>query len=104
MAIELLIDSAHGVFVAQIFARSYDAEQWNIDPDDMMLLADIDSAPQDGSYWDIWDSVLNNAKYTDNKGNEWMLWQDGDLWAYCLELMTDEDYYNLFGEDRNDHF
>lgn len=33
-------------------------------------------------------------------GHEWFLYQDGDLWAVCPELLTDEEYENFFGESR----
>ena len=108
MAIELLIDSAHGVYIPEIFARNFDAEQWGIDPDDMLLLADYNEAMKvdyGESYWHIWTyHVLDRAKYIDDKGNEWLLWQDGDLWAICYNLMTDGEYRNFFGEDRDEHF
>jgi len=39
--------------------------------------------------------ILNNARYTDKNGNVWRLMQDGDLWAYCFELMTDEEKENF---------
>jgi hypothetical protein len=32
----------------------------------------------------------------------WRLYQDGDLFCYCEKLMTDEEYYDFFGEHRND--
>lgn len=35
-------------------------------------------------------------------GRRWQLYQDCDLWAYCDELMTDDEYRDFFGEDRHD--
>jgi len=44
--------------------------------------------------------VLDYATLKDDNGHVWRLWQDGDLWAYCEELMTDAEYSNFFGEER----
>ena len=41
--------------------------------------------------------VLNYATFTEN-GNVWRLYQDGDLWALCFELMTAKEKEN-FGFD-----
>lgn len=36
----------------------------------------------------------------DKDGHAWRLYQDGDLFATCDELMSDEEYEELFGESR----
>ena len=51
--------------------------------------------PEDEYYWEAWDSILSNVYWIDENGNRWQLHQDGDLWAYCEELMTDEEKANL---------
>ena len=48
------------------------------------------------AYWEHWDSILSNATYT-KEGHTWRLYQDGDLWAYCNELMTDEEKKDWWG-------
>lgn len=93
----LLVDGAHGVYVPQSFVECYRAKDWGItNEDDAILL----HGPDDEWYWETWDNVLDYAKYVDDQGYEWSLWQDGDLWAYCEELMTDEEYKDFFGEER----
>lgn len=54
--------------------------------------------PENEGYWDAWDWILNNAKYTDESGNVYYLYQDGDLWGLCHERMTKEEMHN-FGFD-----
>lgn len=46
-------------------------------------------------YWEAWDSILNSAYWTDENGNKWELYQDGDLWAICYDLLTDEEKKNF---------
>lgn len=51
--------------------------------------------PDSETYWESWDSVLANATYTDDEGNTWRLHQDGDLWCYCVDLMTNDEKENF---------
>lgn len=92
--IEILADSARGVYIPQHFAETCEPEKWGIDQDDIQtLLAD----PELEYYWDTWDWVLNNAERTDSSGNIWRLHQDGDLFAYCPSYWTASEFHGLFG-------
>ena len=93
--LELLFDSNRGVYIPQNFAESCD--HWQGLPSDF---EDLLHGPEAESYWDIWTEVLDSSTYTDSEGNVWRLWQDGDLWAYCEELMTDSEYEEFFGEPK----
>lgn len=92
--IELLC-SEHGQYVPQTMAwRLYDAG-WTINPDDVSV---CDAGPDDFVYWETWAHILEHAEYTDENGYVWRLYHDGDLWAVCEKLMSDEEKYNFFGE------
>ncbi len=91
MSIKLLIDGCNGIYIPKRFYEGYD---WLGLPNDVDQLSDVDNE----FYWEVWEDVLHEAYYIDSHGNKWLLWQDGDLWAYCYELMTDEEKHNLFGE------
>ena len=97
-AVELLLDSSLGVYVPHAFAKNYDLSQWsNIDQQDIDILL---KGPWDNDlYWDAWDSILNEATYTNNQDQTWHLYQDGDLFALCDVLMTNEEYRAFYGED-----
>lgn len=90
-----LIDSNRGIYVPQEFAERY--RYGNVTEEQLDILR---HGPETDGYWDTWDEVLQNAECTSPDGNVYRLWQDGDLWAYCEELMTDEEYKNFFGEER----
>ena len=93
---ELLLDGARGVYIPQNFVEEFDLTKWEgVDQDDIDTLL---KGPDEEWYWDAWDKVLNNATHTDDHGNVWHLYQDGDLWEYCPELMDNETYRNVFGE------
>lgn len=95
--IEILIDSVHGQYIPQIAAECL-AEGWTISEEEREILL---SGPDHECYWETWHSAIDFAEYKDFDGNVWRLHQDGDLFAYCPELMTYEEWTNL-GFDIND--
>lgn len=92
--IEILLSDHHGIYIPKIFSEDFGG--WGVSHEDVVDLA----SPENETYWDTWQAVLDYAQHTDSKGNVWRLWQDGDLFAYCDELMTDEEYKDFFGEER----
>jgi hypothetical protein len=94
--IELLFSDHHGVYIPKLFVEDC-GEIWGLSEDDKLELSE---GPDNEYYWDTWSNVLDYATLKDDNGHVWRLWQDGDLWAYCEELMTDAEYSNFFGEER----
>lgn len=87
----LLLSDARGIYIPRDFM---DFENWQGVTD--WQREQLEN-PDNEFYWDAWESVLNNATY-EKDGYTYHLMQDGDLWAYCLELMTEEERHN-FGFD-----
>ena len=88
---ELLCDGHHGQFIPQIMARRLlDAGWVGIDLGDVV---ELEAGPYDFEwYWDAWNDVLNNARFTDERGTVWYLYHDDDLFAVTraeLEAMGD---------------
>lgn len=94
--IEELIDSHHGRFIPELFVRSYANNGWDVKPEDIAILKN----PEHELYDEAWNDVLCYCHYVDSNGNTWELWQDGDLFAICTALMSEEEYWNFFGEQR----
>jgi len=95
-AIELYADYAHGLYIPQHFAESC-SDQWRgITCDDRHILL---HGPEHPLYWDAWCAVVDNAHVVVGE-HTWRLWQDGDLWAVCDELMTRDEYEEFYGEER----
>lgn len=92
-----LLSDSRGMYIPRDFVEEFDLTKFaGINPDDVAILHD----PDHEWYWDAWDNVLQYATHTDAQGHKWHLWQDGDLWMICDALMTDEEYLNFFGEER----
>lgn len=97
--IEILLNDGHGIYIPQIFCKDFlDADGWS-----GVIQEDRETCslgPDEDWYWDAWTSITDNAKFTDKNGNVWRLSQDGDLFAYCEQLMTDQEYEGFYGEPR----
>lgn len=96
-SIEIIADSSRGVFIPQHAAESL-APGWTISDTDRETLA---AGPDTDGYWDTWNTIEQTAEYTDTAGNVWRLHLDGDLFAYCDSLMSDSEYMDFFGEERD---
>lgn len=100
-AVTILLDGARGIYIPRDFVTGFDL---SFDTSDVngtgwqgINDADIDACrdPDGEGYWDAWQSILDSAFYTDEFGDVYRLYQDGDLFAYCPERMTDEEKRNL---------
>jgi hypothetical protein len=85
---QLILSDSHGVYIPQVFYNNFDFDTWNLKKDEFPALDD----PQNESYWDSWNDLLNNAiKKDDANKCHWNLEQEGDLFAkaYFLPDMAD---------------
>lgn len=98
-AVSILLSDARGIYIPRDFVQGFDVREWGLPkhPDDWAIEI-CASGPDTEDYWEAWDSILNEAKYCKD-GHVWRLHQDGDLFAICYELMTDEEKKNLGLED-----
>ena len=72
-----ILDGCHGIYIPQQFVTTFTGWQ-GISLEDETICA---AGPDHEYYWDAWDAILSRATYTDENGQEWFLWQDGDLFA-----------------------
>ena len=100
--IELVISDGNGIYIPQLFAeiirRGEGSGSWQ--GYDEKELKTLEEGPEAEWYWEAWQGVVDNTTFTDSNGDIWCFYQDGDLFAYCDRLMTDEEYKDFFGEDR----
>jgi hypothetical protein len=94
---ELLLTDARGIYIPRDFIMHFENMD-NVSEEDAEILR---AGPDHEHYWDAWHDVVQNASRVIN-GRTWRLYQDGDLWAYCEELMTNEEYENFFGFRRDE--
>jgi len=86
-----LLDSARGIYLPKMFARLYCVHcgYWEIDPENKAILLE---GPENELYWEAWEAVLSNAKFTDAIGRTYFLYlgESGDLFAATEEELEDE--------------
>lgn len=95
-AVAHLLSDARGIYIPRDFVDSFNADDWGLDPYSWEFIACMTGPGDD--YWEAWNAILDKAEYHKD-GNVWRLHQDGDLWAICYELMTDEEKINFFGPE-----
>lgn len=97
----LLCNSAHGQFIPQLMAQELVDAGWDsILPEDVEICK---AGPEHEGYWEAWTSVLDNAVFIDPATKDtYMLYQDGDLWAYNVSMLlwgaAISVFKDLFGE------
>ena len=86
----LYASDSHGVYIPQYFAESVIRETVeNVTPEDWSYL---EAGPDDEWYWEAWDSVMNKARVKHpTTGEEFYLYQDGDLWLIPVDAEWDLD-------------
>lgn len=86
----LLVDSLHGQYIPQVFLERY--PEWKVSE---FTKNEIQAGPDSEYYLDAWSDLIDDATFTDPEGNVFTLYNDGDLWALCPALMTDEEKSNF---------
>lgn len=88
----ILVSGAKGVYVPQVFAENFRLAEWGVPEAREVLKA----GPVNDKYWEAWERVLDNARFTDPDGDVYHLYHDGGLWAVCLPLMSVEEISDFF--------
>lgn len=107
-AVNLILSDARGIYIPRNFLTDNQnqiawehCKAWGLTESNSLhwiMAAD----PDREFYWEDWEWILNNAKYTDKEGNGYYLYQDGDLWGLCYDKMTNEEKETFGMEVEND--
>jgi hypothetical protein len=100
-AIVLILSDARGIYIPRDFLTDQYNETawehcnaWGLTKENLACWQEA-LKPDDDYYWEAWNWVLENAKYTDKDGSVYHLYQDGDLWGLCYDKMTNEEKENF---------
>jgi hypothetical protein len=85
----LWLSEDRGIYIPCAFANSFSdraksvsgvsAEDWQI----------LENGPDSEYYWDVWADVCANAIVTDNTGNKYSVYMDGNCWIVPVEQPND---------------
>lgn len=89
----LMHHSSLGIYIPQFFAKEVDPSRIVNDEDGILKgsLERLKEGPESEFYWDDWDHVLYSAVIRSKAGDDYILYQDGDLWAVPLNDIHEED-------------
>jgi len=100
-AVVLILSDARGVYIPRDFLTDNHneivwkhCEAWGLTEANKDFWIEA-TDPTYENYWEDWEWILNNAKYTTEEGDVYRLCQDGDLWALCYDKMTNEEKENF---------
>jgi len=85
----LILSDARGQYIPRDFTVHVARERVaNVSDDDWRSLA---AGPDDSEYWDAWQDVCDHARVTDDAGNKYLVYQDGDCWLVPEGMTWDEE-------------
>lgn len=76
----LWLADSRGIYIPRDFATSFADRAKSVSgvPDEDW--ATLEAGPDDEWYWDAWTTVCSDAVVTDEHGNKFFIYQDGDCW------------------------
>lgn len=87
----LWLSDARGVHIPRDFATSFADRSKNVSGvsgDDWLIL---EAGPDNEYYWEAWTDVCDNAIVTDDIGNKYNVYQDGDCWLIPVGMEWSEE-------------
>jgi len=76
----LWLNDARGIYLPRDFASSFDDRSKRVSDVSDEDWAILDAGPDHSEYWDTWCEVEQDARVTDDDGNVFTVYQDGDCW------------------------
>jgi hypothetical protein len=90
---QLLIGDSHGIYIPQLYCSDIskdDCEALSVCWEDVKT---CQSGPDEELYWDAWQSICDSASWEES-GEQWLLLQNGDLWAIKAEAEIPEAWFS----------
>lgn len=87
--IELLVDSAKGIYIPQYFVKHYILDRYNMENVDPESITSCLNGPDDEHYWESWADILVNTTF-ECEGKTYYLHHDGDLLIVAWDELTDQ--------------
>jgi hypothetical protein len=95
----LYASDARGIYIPQHFAQTIAQRALTgVSAEDYAVL---EAGPDHEHYWDVWEDVLREAVVTDEGGQKFALYQDGDLWLIPEGMEWNDNEEWFFWSDEN---
>jgi len=76
----LWLSDARGIYIPRDFATSFVDRAKHVSGVSDEDWETLESGPDSEWYWEAWASVCDNAVVTDDNGQKFFIWQEGDCW------------------------
>ena len=89
----LILSDSRGIYIPRDFCDGMgadDAARIGVSIDDVLI---CQAGPEHEWYWESWQSILDSATVTDANGNNWRLYQSGDLWEIPADCELPDHFY-----------
>lgn len=88
----LWLSDARGQYIPRDFANSFSDHAKHVSGVSNEDWAILEAGPDHELYWDTWTlSVLDGAVVTDENGNKYQVYQDGDCWLIPHGMEWDDE-------------
>ena len=87
----LWLSDARGQYIPRDFANSFDDRATRVSGVSDEDWAILEAGPDHESYWDAWAQVEQDARVTDDEGNVFTIYQEGDCWLVPVGMEWDEE-------------
>ena len=87
----LWLSDTRGQYIPQDFANSFADRSKSVSSVRDVDWTTLEDGPDNEWYWDAWDRVCTDAMVTDEHGNKYTIWQDGDCWLVPIGMEWNDE-------------
>jgi hypothetical protein len=87
----LWLSDARGTYIPRDFANSFADRAKSVSGVSDENWAVLEAGPDHEEYWDTWTDVCDWAIVTDDNGNRYRVYQDGDCWLVPVGMEWSDD-------------
>ena len=88
---ELLLSDSQGIYIPKLWCDGLSEEEAEEKCVSWGSVLICQSGPDEESYWDSWQEVLDSAEWEED-GENWRLHQSGDLWKVRSDAQLPEEF------------
>lgn len=87
----LWLNDLRGIYIPKNFAELFADRAKTVTGVDDETWAILESGPYHELYWEAWDDVCREAVVTDDHGNRFTIYQDGDCWLIPVGMEWNDE-------------
>jgi hypothetical protein len=99
----LWLSANRGIYIPRDFAKSFADRAKSVAgvSDKNWAILEVGPDSENEGYWDTWTEVCDNAVVTDEHGNKYRVYQDGDCWLIPEGMEWSDDTEGFIWPDED---